>query len=261
MEKAITAVIEQLILPPGILIFICLLGLFLVFRDRASGKWLLSLGLVGFYLLSTPLVAHLLSRTLEYHPAINLSQFKPAPHSAIVVLGGGRDRAAPEYGGQDTVSVYSLVRSRYGAHLARETGLPLLTTGGVVFEGTAAESFLMQQLIEEEFGVQVRWAETVSRTTWDNAKYSADLLSLAEIDHVYLVTHAWHMQRSVYAFEQHGLKVTPAPMAFNSDELNYILRDFLPSAHALLINRNVGHEWIGLLWYKTKTPVNQLAGK
>lgn len=252
MEKSITSIIEQLILPPGIFILLCTLGLLMATLRHGPGKSLIALGLAGLYTCSTPVVANLLARTLEHYPAIQLANFQAQPNSAIVVLGGGRDRDAPEYGG-DTVSSYSLERSRYGAYLARNTKLPLLITGGIVFDAIEAEAVLMQRVIEEEMGVPVRWTESLSRTTWENARHSARLLSLAEIDHIYLVTHAGHMQRSVYAFEQHGLKVTPAPMGFKSGEMDYLLRDFLPSAGALQTSRNMGHEWVGLLWYKTKT--------
>ncbi len=52
-----------------------------------------------------------------------------------MVLGGGRYRDAPEYG-NDTVGEYTLVRLRYAAKLHRETGFPLLVTGGRPMEAT-----------------------------------------------------------------------------------------------------------------------------
>ena len=62
-------------------------------------------------------------------PPVTLAQARSA--QAIVILGGGVRRNAPEYGG-DTVGRLTLDRVRYGAFVARATGLPVLVTGGVV---------------------------------------------------------------------------------------------------------------------------------
>ena len=48
---------------------------------------------------------------------------------AVVILGGGVRRNAPEYGG-DTLATLTLERVRYGARVARLTGLPVLVSGG-----------------------------------------------------------------------------------------------------------------------------------
>ena len=53
-----------------------------------------------------------------------------ADAEAIVILGGGTRRNAPEYGG-DTLGRLTLERVRYGAQVAKLTALPVLVTGGV----------------------------------------------------------------------------------------------------------------------------------
>jgi hypothetical protein len=49
---------------------------------------------------------------------------------AIVVLGGGMEALAPEYG-VSSLRATSLERLRYGIWLGRETGLPVAFSGGV----------------------------------------------------------------------------------------------------------------------------------
>ena len=90
---------------------------------------------------------------------------------AVVILGGGVRRDAPEYGG-DTLATLTLERVRYGARVARLTGLPVLVSGGSVLGGEP-EAKLMAASLEREFGVPVRWVETRSRTTHENAVLSA----------------------------------------------------------------------------------------
>ena len=68
---------------------------------------------------------------------------------AIVIVAGGRHRNAPEYGGE-TVNPLTLERLRYGARLARASGLPILLSGGAPSGGTA-EALLMRDALERDF--------------------------------------------------------------------------------------------------------------
>jgi len=62
---------------------------------------------------------------------------------AIVVLGGGTRRNAPEYGG-DTLGALTLERLRYGTVVARVTHLPMLLSGGAVaYAGLCAGLFAL----------------------------------------------------------------------------------------------------------------------
>ncbi len=192
-------------------------------------------------LLSLPLIANTLSRSLEGRPA-SVAELSTA--QAIVVLGGGVHYAAPEYGG-DTLSKTSLERVRYGARLARDTKLPILVTGGSVYGGEP-EGKLMQRVLENEFFVAVRWAEAASRNTQENAAYSAALLRSSGVQRIALVTHAWHMPRAAAAFAKTGLEVTPAPMGFAPREVS-VFENLLPSTGAFERSANTIREWVGRL--------------
>jgi uncharacterized SAM-binding protein YcdF (DUF218 family) len=126
-----------------------------------------------------------------------------------VILAGGLRRAAPEYGG-DTLNGLSLDRVRYGARLARRTGLPVLVSGGIG-AGESREADLMRRVLEEELGVKVRWTENRSRNTRENAQRSAVLLREANARRVVLVTHGVDMRRAGAEFRAAGLEVIAAP--------------------------------------------------
>lgn len=64
----------------------------------------------------------------------------------------------------------------------------------------------MADLLRDDFGVQVRWKEERSRTTWENAQMTADLLLPQGIKRVAVVTQAWHMPRAVWSLKRPGLK-------------------------------------------------------
>jgi len=258
VERSIGIFLEQIILPPGGFIFVALLGLLLIRKHQRLGLYLSASGLGLLYLASLPIVATTLMSWLEPETALTLqtmAQDKKAPQ-AIVILGAGRHYDTPEFGG-DTPNAMALERIRYGVWLARRTLLPVLVSGGLGNEEILSEAEMMKQLIESEFALPVRWAETQSHTTFENAQYSAEILQAEGIESVYLVTHAMHMKRSVMSFEQFGLIVHAAPTAFNSSSQRSVwqaksFRMLLPNAGALHRTAQVFHEWVGLMWYRLR---------
>jgi uncharacterized SAM-binding protein YcdF (DUF218 family) len=198
------------------------------------------------WICATPYVADWLARSVETFPSLDRStQYKDA---AIVVLGAGIDRNAREYGGRDSPAADTLERMRYGATLARESGLPLAVSGGTVFDANATPlGELMAAVLESDFKVEVSWIESESANTAQNA---AKLRNVLPLERVILVTHAMHMRRAAAAFENVGFTVIPAPMAFSTGiETRYDLFACLPTVGALATSRAVIHEWLGSAYY------------
>jgi len=166
------AIFKALVLPPTGPMLVALFGVLLLRRAPRIGRALVWTGALTLVLLCLPVVAGILARPFDMKP-LDLADAKRA--QAIVVLGGGTRRAAPEYGG-DTLGRRTLERVRYGARVARETGLPVLVTGGVLPDVQSSEAALMREALEREYGVPVRWAEDRSRNTRENARLSAPLL-------------------------------------------------------------------------------------
>jgi len=97
-----------------------------------------------------------------------------------------------------------------------------------------------------EFGVTVRWVESASRDTADNARMSAALLKAAGITRVALVTHAVHMRRSMAEFQRAGLEPVAAPTVIRRPpELDFT--DFISASRALQQSGWALHEWLGWL--------------
>ncbi|MEO8332372.1 MAG: YdcF family protein, partial [Gallionella sp.] len=174
---------------------------------------------------------------------------------AIVILGGGTYFHAPEYAGQDTIGDATLVRLRYGAKLQRETGKPMLVTGGKPLGNSISEAQQMRIALEQDFRVPVRWTEDESDNTIENALHSFRILQQAGIHKIYLVTHAWHMPRSAEIFRRAGFEVVEAPTAFTT-RYQIDLLAFLPRAESLRDSKIFVHEVIGLLWYRVKLAIS-----
>ena len=103
------------------------------------------------------------------------------------------------------------------ASLCLKTHLPILLTGGApdaTSSNEPTEAELTQKILNNEFQIQARWLEKQSKTTEENAAFSAKILKQEGVTHIYLITHFWHMPRARAVFEKYGLKVTPAPVGF-----------------------------------------------
>lgn len=240
-------ILSALAVPPFSLILLALAGLFLSRRHPRSGRWLAGLALSGMLLMSIPAVSILLMQSLDLPPPISTDQLRRA--QAIVILGGGIDDDAPEYG-NDTVGGATLQRLRYGAWLQKASGLPILVTGGAPF-GSRPEADAMKETLEREFGAKVRWTETHSRDTAENANLSAAVLWPAKVTRIALVSHAWHLPRAVPLFERQGLEVVAAPTAYDTWPRSYAER-ILPSTEALHRSSTALREWIGIAVQRLK---------
>ena len=232
-----------LVLPPLGPLLLIMLGLL----RRGRGRRLAWLGLASAWFFSAPATVGWMLDALERTPSPTMDQLSGA--QAIVILAGGQRRHAPAFGGA-TVNALSLERLRYGARLARRTGLPVLVSGGRVRNDRRPEADLMAESMAADFGLAVRWRETESRDTAENARNSAALLSPAGIRRVVLVTHAAHMARAQARFEASGLSVVPAPTAWLGDpDGNIGARDLLPTPRAAFAGWYAAHEWLGRLAY------------
>jgi uncharacterized SAM-binding protein YcdF (DUF218 family) len=242
-----TYLLGQLALPPTSLVAAALAGALLALRRRVAGVAIAVSSLLALLALSMPLVAHMLIRTLEPPP---LAAWQRAGAQAIVILAGGRVRASPEWGG-DTVNTPTLRRIRYGAQLARETGLPVLLAGGSPDRAPLPEARLMQAVLEREFGIKARWVEDRSDSTAENARFTAKMLAPLGITRVLLVTDAYHMPRARRAFAVAGLDPVAAPTGYIGRSA---LRpqQLVPNAEALRVSNVALREWTAGLWYRLR---------
>lgn len=248
MEFWTTKLAAALLLPPAGPLLLALLGLFLARLWRRFGLTLATLGVALLWALSTPFVADPLLRLIEPKQPPELAALRNA--QAIVVLGGGSYSSAPEYGG-DTVGSSTLERLRWAARIHRETGLPLLVTGGTPPGYSSSEAELMKEALARDFQVPVRWAEERAATTRENALFTRDLLAKEGVHRIALVTHASHMARAHRVFEQAGFEVLDAPTAFTTRGPFSALA-LLPNADGLMTSRLLLHEVLGSGWYHVR---------
>lgn len=250
-------VLTALLLPPVPLLVMMLIGTRLILPRRGWG-WLIVLTSVALLWLSCCTgTAQLLNQfALRPPAALNVERIKELKAQsknpiAIVVLGGGMEPFAPEYG-VSNLKHHSLERLRYGLWLGRETGLPVAFSGGIGWsqpDGTP-EARIAAQIAATEFGRPLKWIEETSRDTRENAARSVALLRRSGITHIVLVTHGWHMPRAVAAFETAAagqMRIEPAPMGL-AKHLEPVL-SWLPTSDGFsdvrAIVRELAGKWFG----------------
>ena len=234
--------LSSFLLPPTSLIALAIIGVFALKRRRTLGLTLILGSQLLLLAFSMPFVANTLVRSLEPPPGL-IDQIKLA--QAIVVLGGGRNLGSPEWGGE-TVNDYTLRRARYGARLARETGLPVYVSGGKPAGGKLAEGSLMRELISREFHEPVRWVDAASETTREQANNAAHDLKPQQVSRIALVTDAVHMPRAQRAFELAGLTVIPAATGYTAQR-PFAPYQLIPGPSALLRSHIALREWASQL--------------
>ncbi|AZD10738.1 Uncharacterized DUF218 membrane protein [Pseudomonas chlororaphis] len=243
--------VKQLLLPPGLLLLLLLLAWwFRRSRPRLAGVCF-ALGLGGFWLMSLPVMVEWGASALESEPALTQSQWSTLAEQAdaIVVLGSGRERGDPAWGSDQPTGI-GLERQRYAARLAKASGLPILTSGGLHYGTPPTEAALMAESLLNDFDVTVRWQEGRSRTTWENAQFTAQVLEPQGVKRVVLVTQAWHMQRAVWSFEQAGFTVVPAPVGFLGVDNARPLGGWMPEFKSIWQSGQLLNEAVGLVGYK-----------
>lgn len=255
--SSLKPVIGALLLPPLPLLLLIFAGGAAMRRRPTLGWAALIVGAAGVWLSCTTAAGEALERRLVQPPLDRLriqqlARDGPAG-TAIVVLGAGREGHAPEYGAA-SLSRKSVERLRYGLWLSRETGIPVAFSGGTGhLQGDgAAEAEIAARIAARDFGRPLKWTETESRDTHENASRSVALLRAAGVQRVVLVTHGWHMRRSLLEFERAierqraQMTVVPAPIGLATDDSRSVLR-WLPSGDGYLLTRDALREWLGLL--------------
>jgi uncharacterized SAM-binding protein YcdF (DUF218 family) len=220
-------------------------------ESRRRLAWI-SAPLIGLYLFCTPAVSYLALGTLEWrYPPANAA---PDGVQAIVVLSGGiyapNDIQLRAVLGESTI-----YRCLHAHAVYQASPRPILLSGGKVYadrEGpTLAEAmrdFMLQLGVPQDDLI----LENESRSTYENAVHSAEVLRRREISNVLLVTDATHLDRSIACFAAQDINAIPSGCRYRAAQVRWSLFSFLPDPSAAQSNQDVFHEWAGILWYWTR---------
>lgn len=258
-------VLSALVLPPVPFIVLALAGAGVARARPRTGRWGVLLACLGIWAGSCTGAARWVETSWLAEPvplnAAQRAQLKSRAAAgkplAIVVLGGGMDGVALEYGSANLANA-SFARLRYGLWLGRQTGIPVLASGGRGWAAPdpaiPAEATKMAEIAQAEFAAPLRWVEAASRDTHENALDTLALLQPAGVREVLLVTHGTHMPRALREFRaaaaalpaSAAMRITPAAMGETYPADTAVLQ-WLPSGEGLVRMRAALHEVLGAI--------------
>ncbi|HIP11788.1 MAG TPA: YdcF family protein [Arcobacter sp.] len=90
--------------------------------------------------------------------------------------------------------------------------------------------------------------DNYSFNTFQNAKYSKDILNENNISNICLITSNEHLYRAKRVFEKQGLNIIP--IVSNRVSLDLTISSYLPSLKYLQLNVNILYEYLALIKYK-----------
>jgi uncharacterized SAM-binding protein YcdF (DUF218 family) len=231
---------------------LCLMLAYLCVRRQrpVAGRRFLVIGLLLFVVPSTGFMAEALMAPLEsIHPAKRIHEYPDA--DLIVVLGGttGAVREprleAEEIHGARLQTAVRLYRAGKGKAVVVSGGLYRLP--GDKFRSEAED---MRDVLE---GLGVPRSAVVmeprSRNTYENAKFTAELLRERGASRVLLVTSALHMPRAAALFRRHGVDATPVPCSFLSGARHGPISGLKPEAIHLQHSESAVKEYVGRFVY------------
>jgi uncharacterized SAM-binding protein YcdF (DUF218 family) len=242
-----------LIAPSNLLTALVLLGILLAFtRFARAGRLLALSGLLALLLFGLGPGGNWLMVMLE-------ERFPPPPAEApapdgIIVLGGGvedrvsaaRDQLQLNEAGDRIWALAELARRYPEARIVFSGGVGALIGGGDVPEAEIVGA-AVAALSLEPGRVEL---ESASRTTAQNARFTAALVRPAPGETWWLVTSAFHMPRAVGAFRAAGLPVAAYPVDYRTAGPEDAWRPFATLSDGLRRTDVAVREWVGLLAYR-----------
>ncbi len=244
-------IIHYLILPPGIIIVANLFIVALIIRKhyRASIALLLFCTL-NLLFISTGPGSNLLMKPLEDSCPVYKENNKNASH--IVLLGGGTVHHSPDEYGKGSLHPDAMKRLLYAFRIHRKTRLPIILSGGRVFDPAEVESEAeIAERILLELGVKKNkiLKEVKSRNTWENAQL---IKKAFKPRLVILVTSAYHMNRSLFCFSENGIDAVTAPTDFKARRIKHTIISYLPNIRYFNNSYSAVREFIGMIFYRIK---------
>ncbi|WP_342566461.1 YdcF family protein [Paenibacillus sp. FSL R7-0345] len=233
------------LLPPGLFVLLFAAAAIWIWRKNRLPSITLLMLTVLLYLSMTPWMSDLLMGSLERKYA----QPSQIDGDVIVILGGGATSGTPDIDGEGNISGPAANRLLTAARLYRESGLPLLFTGGQVFADSGNEADIAKrQLTGLGIPAEDILTENKSLNTEQNAEYTAALMKEYGLSRPVLVTSAFHIARGIEEFRKTGL----SPQAYPSDYRvspggSFYLSKLFPSPGAMESTGVALKEYLGLL--------------
>jgi uncharacterized SAM-binding protein YcdF (DUF218 family) len=233
------------------ILFVLLVIVFVLLRSHRT-LWVSLIG-AALFLWSWPPSTALLAYTLEHRYPV--TRFPQSDAGAFVVLSASisppndsQPEVLPSYG--------TFLRCEHAAWLYRNwKAMPVVVSGGSGPSKIVMADVMRDVLRRAGVPDAMIWTERRSKSTYDNALFTAELLRAKQIRRIVLVTEAHHMLRSDLCFRKQGIEVVPSACNYRYILFSGQWQDFFPSSKMITSNEDTLHEWMGLVWYRVSGKV------
>ena len=224
-----------------ILLLIALVSLF--FNRQRVGILFTLVATFLFYFVSSGFLTQMTLNSLQSYPPLQTPHWKN--RNAILLLGVGTQ----SWPNSSLITTHFLGYSRIHEaarlyYLCKQQAVVcrVITIGGDPTHHGATESNIMaRELIEIGIPAVDIIMEPKSRNTFENAKYSREIIHSQKFDNLILVTSGFHMRRSLRLFQIFNLYPQPAP----SDRLSSKI-SLIPLAQNFTYLDLALHEYLGI---------------
>jgi len=227
-----------------LLLTVAIATILAVLKYKRSSRVLYIVAGVVLLLVGTGLPANWMLNNLQDGYEVRNDQWGKA--NAIVLLGAGSEMTdqGPEL---SSFSYGRLVKAfeLYRACKSRSDDCRIVSSGGDPRGFGKSEAELYAEELERLGAARADLiVEGRSMNTWQNAQFSAEILSGQQPDRVVLVTSGLHVRRSVLYFVHFGVR----PVGIRADYAHARL-SLLPNAYNILMADLAIHEYLGVLRY------------
>jgi uncharacterized SAM-binding protein YcdF (DUF218 family) len=247
----LSKIIGFILTPSNFVALLLLAGLVLLTtRWRTGAVRLMACGIVLLLVMGfSPLGNMLLLSLSERFPAWYESGRAP---DGVIVLGGAINPELSKARGAAEINA-SAERITAAAELARRfPNARIVLSGGnnSLINPVSTEAAVSKKLLEQLGVPSDRIVEEDrSRTTWENAVFTRDLLQPKPGELWLLVTSAYHMPRAMGAFRAAGFDVVPYPVDWRTRGTSDAFIPFETLGGGLSRTDTAVHEWVGLIAY------------
>lgn len=238
--------------PSNLLVSLILVGLILALFQKTAR---LGLGLSICLTLTTlglglsPVANYIILPLEERFPRF---EHDGRPVDGIILLGGAIEASESSSRGSIVANEASerVLDTLQLANRYPNARILISGGGGTVFGDGVAEAPIIAAFMQSTGIDKTRLiVEDRSRTTYENALFSRELVKPREGERWLLVTSAWHMPRAMGVFEKMGLPVIPYPVDFRTAKGARAQRPFAFVSDGLR-RLDIGtKEWAGLIAY------------
>ena len=236
--------------PANILLALLVIGAVLLWLPwRRAGRRVITATVLVMCLIGALPIGHLLMTVLENRfPTVHSVE---QPIDGIIVLGGAFNALITEQRGQLAIGDPSERLTEFVA-LGR-----LFPAAKMVFSGGTGSLFrpdLKEAVLAHRFFTDMGFDaarviyESESRSTFENAAFSYDLVKPAKGERWLLVTSASHMPRAVGCFRKVGWEVIAYPVDYHTTG-NVRLDWYFDFGVGIGVLNGAAYEWLGLITY------------